>query len=66
MADESRVADISEVSEPRLSDGSPPDRAMPGRADLPVWFTRFRRSTSYCSDTAWVWQRARFVCARPE
>jgi hypothetical protein len=65
MADESRVADISEVSEPGVSD-STPDKEVRVRTDTPVLSTRFRRSTSYCSDTAWVWQRARFVCAQPE
>ena len=26
---------------------------------------RFERRSSYCAETAWVWQRARFVCAKP-
>lgn len=25
---------------------------------------RFERRSSYCAETAWVWQRARFVCAK--
>ena len=25
---------------------------------------RFGRASSYCAETAWVWQRARFVCGR--
>jgi hypothetical protein len=66
MADESRVADILEVSEPSLTVVSPPDSAVRVRSDSPALSMRFRRSTSYCSDTAWVWQRARFVCAKPE
>jgi hypothetical protein len=34
------------------NDGSP--RARPGRR------------SGYCAETAWVWQRARFLCAKPE
>lgn len=25
-----------------------------------------RSSRSYCADTAWIWQRARFLCSTPE
>jgi hypothetical protein len=27
---------------------------------------RFERRSSYCAETAWVWQRARFICAKPQ
>ena len=27
---------------------------------------RFERRSSYCAETSWVWQRARFICAKPQ
>lgn len=27
---------------------------------------RMERRSSYCAETAWVWQRARFLCAQPQ
>lgn len=27
---------------------------------------RMERRSSYCAETAWVWQRARFLCAKPQ
>lgn len=36
------------------------------RPNLPRAPRTFAASTSYCAETAWVWQRARLVCAAKE
>ncbi len=65
--------------EPIVRDVETPQAAAPTveqRLDpMPQYAARLRgnfasarggRARSYCAETAWVWERARFVCARNE
>jgi hypothetical protein len=38
----------------------------PGASSTRTSGFRFERRSSYCAETAWVWQRARFVCAKQQ
>lgn len=53
-------ADDRDVKTDAVQDG-----AFEGRS---VGASRYRmeRRSSYCAETAWVWQRARFVCSLPQ
>jgi hypothetical protein len=66
--DEQKLSAIGEVDRAGDSD------LVPGMADVaehrlrPSGALRYRleRRSSYCAETAWVWQRARFLCADPQ
>jgi hypothetical protein len=46
-------------------DVSAPDTGVT-RASRSPRHSWMERRAGYCADTAWAWQRARFLCAKPE
>jgi hypothetical protein len=64
---------MSDSTEVRATDEKPSfapqgDNVAPVGAGAPLIGSRFRfeRRSSYCAETAWVWQRARFLCEKPQ